>query len=258
MKINNLKEKIQNEIIKIDKSYEEINNKISKSYEKKHEVLIREENELKEKLQNEVTKVKEKLEIYLSELNEIIRNYEIISKGIKSLEKEEKNMIETISYISTINKNKKKMNMFFSELIKSLNISFDEEKNNIKFDEYYIIQKKEDERKQIEEEEEKFNSLFDKLNEEFDSKLKKKEIVQKIKEFDFDEDKIKEYIKKKIDDNNNIDYQGLNKEDVENLYNELNQEFYIALIMDKEEVISKIIELNRDRDKLNDWIIEKL
>ena len=85
-----------------------------------------------------MTKVKEKLENYLSELNEIIRNYEKINKGIKSLEKEEKNMIKTISYISTINKNKKEMNNFFAELIKSLNISFDEEKNNIKFDEYYI------------------------------------------------------------------------------------------------------------------------
>ena len=80
----------------------------------------------------------EKLENYLSELNEIIRNYEIINKGIKFLEKEKKNMNKTISYISTINKNIKEMNMFFTELIKSLNKSFDEEKNNIKFDEYYI------------------------------------------------------------------------------------------------------------------------
>ena len=47
-------------------------------------------------------------------------------------------MIKTISYISTINKNKKEMNNFFPELIKSLNINYDEEKNNIKFDEYYF------------------------------------------------------------------------------------------------------------------------
>ena len=50
----------------------------------------------------------------------------------------------------------------------------------------------EEERKQIEEEEKKkINELFDKLNQEFDSKLQKEEIVQKIKEFNFDKYKIK-------------------------------------------------------------------
>ena len=113
----------------------------------------------------------------------------------------------------------------------------------------------EEERKQIEEEEKKkINELFDKLNQEFEFDSKE-EIVQKIKEFNFNEDKIKEYIKK---NNNNIDYQGLNKEEVENLYNELDQEFNLSSIMDKEEVILKIIELRYDRDALNDWIFEKL
>ena len=119
--------------------------------------------------------------------------------------------------------------------------------------------KEEEERRQKEEaEQKKINSLFDKLNEEFDSKLQKEEIVQKIKEYDFDEEKIKEYIKKKIGDNNNIDYQGLNKDEVEKLYDELDQEFNLSSIMNKEEVIAKIIELKCDRDSLNDWIFEKL
>jgi len=119
--------------------------------------------------------------------------------------------------------------------------------------------KEEEERKQKELlEQKKIDELFNKLNEEFDSKLQKEEIVQKIKEYDFDEEKIKEYIKKKIGDNNNIDYQGLNKDEVENLYNELDQEFNLSSIMDKGEVIAKIIELKCDRDSLNDWIFEKL
>ena len=113
----------------------------------------------------------------------------------------------------------------------------------------------EEERKQIEEEEKKkINELFDKLNQEFEFDSKE-EIVQKIKEFNFNEDKIKEYIKK---NNNNIYYQGLNKEDVENLYNELDKDFNLSSIVDKEEVILKIIELRCDRDALNDWIFGKL
>ena len=120
--------------------------------------------------------------------------------------------------------------------------------------------KKEEERKQLEEKEKKkINELFDKLNQEFDSKLQKEEIVQKIKEFNFDKYKIKEYINnKKSYEIYNIDYQGLNKEEVENLYNELDQEFNLKSIIDKEEVILKIIELRCDRDAFNDWIFEKL
>ena len=121
-----------------------------------------------------------------------------------------------------------------------------------------LKKRQEEEKRKQEEEQKKIDSLFDKLNEEFNSKLQKEEIVQKIKEYDFDEEKIKEYIKKKIGDNNNIDYQGLNKDEVENLYNELDQEFNLSSIMNKEEVIAKIIELKCDRDSLNDWIFEKL
>ena len=56
----------------------------------------------------------------------------------------------------------------------------------------------------------------------------------------------------------NIDYKGLNKDDVENLYNEIESEFNISLIIDKKEVINKIIELKLDRDALSNWIFEKL
>jgi len=117
----------------------------------------------------------------------------------------------------------------------------------------------EEKRKQKEKEEQnKIEQLFNRLNEEFNSILQKEEIVQKIKEYNFDENQIKEYIKKKIEGNKNFDYQGLKKEDVENLYNELDGEFNLTSIMDKEEVIKKIIELKCDRDALNDWIFEKL
>jgi len=64
-------------------------------------------------LQNEVTKVKEKLENFLSESNNAIKKIEKINKGIKLIEKdeekdEEKNILKILTYVSNINKNKKK------------------------------------------------------------------------------------------------------------------------------------------------------
>ena len=135
----NLKEKIEKEIIEIDKLYDKVNTEVTKSFEIKHEKLTKEENDLKEKLQNEVTKIKEKLEYFLSESNQSIKTSENINKGIKVLEKEEeKNMIKILSYISKINKNQKQMKKLFQELMKNIKISFQEEKSDIIFEEYYF------------------------------------------------------------------------------------------------------------------------
>ena len=106
-KVTNLKNTIEKEILEIDNLYEKVYKETSKSYELKHEKLTKEENELKEKLQTEVTKIKEKLEENLALANNLIKNYEKINKGIKILEKEEKSMIKTLSYISKISKNEK-------------------------------------------------------------------------------------------------------------------------------------------------------
>ena len=137
-KINDLKNKIEKEILELDKTYDKVYKETTKSFELKHEKLTKEENDLKEKLQIEVTKIKEKLEEYLSISNELIKNIEKINKGIKILEKEEKNMIKTLSYISKINKNEKEMKKLSQELMKNIKISFIEEENNIKYEEYYF------------------------------------------------------------------------------------------------------------------------
>ena len=122
----------------IDKTYEKVDNETTKSYEKRREKLQKEENELKEKLKNEVAKIKKQLEIYLSKVNELIRTNEKIVKGIKSLEKEEKILIKTLSYVSKINKNQKEMRILFGEPIKNVKISFIEEESKIKYEEYYF------------------------------------------------------------------------------------------------------------------------
>ena len=92
---------------KIDILYDKVDNGVTKKFEQKHNILKTEENNLKNQLKNELKKVKEKLEIFLTECNSLIRINEKINKGIKSLEKEEKNILKTLSYISKINKNKK-------------------------------------------------------------------------------------------------------------------------------------------------------
>ena len=134
-----LKEKIEKEITEIDKLYDKINKEVIKSFEIKHEKLIKEENDLKERLQNEVTKVKEELEICLSESNRIIKINEKIIKGIKSLEKEEKNMIKTLSYVSKINKTEKEMKSLFQKLMRSLKITFNEKENINSFKIFWSI-----------------------------------------------------------------------------------------------------------------------
>ena len=134
----NLKNKIEKEINEINNNYNIIKNKINKKFKEEHEKLIIEENNLIEKLQNEVTKTKENLEKYLSESNEIIENYEKINKGIKLLEKEQKNIIKELTYITKINKSKNEYNYLFNELISNLKISFEEEKRKVKYEKYYF------------------------------------------------------------------------------------------------------------------------
>ena len=139
--MNNLKEKIENEIKEINLSYDKANEEATKFFELKHEKLIKEEKDMKDKLDTEVTKIKSKLEEYLSSIKELIRNYERIKKGINSLDKnEEENknikILKNLTYVSKINKNQKKMDYMTKLLMKNLKLHFIEE--NIKYEEYYF------------------------------------------------------------------------------------------------------------------------
>ena len=123
-KINNLKDKIEKEIIEINNIYDKVFSEVTKSYEIKHEKLIKEESDLKDKLQIEVTKIKEKLENYLSDSKNIITTNERINKGLNILEKGEKNMIKILSYVSKMSKFQKDSKVLLAELIPNLKISF--------------------------------------------------------------------------------------------------------------------------------------
>ena len=137
-KLNNLKKTIEYEMKAIDQTFEKVQMETTKSYELKKEKLKKEEEDLKEKLKNEVTKIKEKLEINFSKVNSLLKTYEKIVKGIQSFEKEEKIIIKNLSYVSRISKNQKEMRAVFQQLIKNLKISFVENENTIKYEEYYF------------------------------------------------------------------------------------------------------------------------
>ena len=134
-----LKEKLEKEIIEIDKLYLQIYTEIKKLFEIKHEKFLKKENELIEELQNEVTKIKEQLENNLVISNSIITDIEKINKGVKILEKEkEKNIFNILSYISKINTIKNGMNLLNQKLIKSLKIYFNKELIKVNYEEFYF------------------------------------------------------------------------------------------------------------------------
>ena len=137
-KINKLKEKTENEMIKLDNLFYKSSKDLAKSFEEKHLALTKQEDDIKEKLQNEVTKVKEKLEQNLSHYNHLIKSCEKIKKGMKTLEKQEKAMIKNLSYVSKINKNIKEMKDLLKEQVMNLKIEYIKEENNIKYTQYYF------------------------------------------------------------------------------------------------------------------------
>ena len=109
-----IKDKIENEIKKINELYEKMELETTESFKLKHDKLKEEEKVMKDKLDNEVTTIKSKLEEYLSLANSLIRNYEKINKGIQGLNKEGQNnninLLKNLTYISKLNKNQKEMN----------------------------------------------------------------------------------------------------------------------------------------------------
>ena len=137
-KIIKLKDKIEKEINNINSLYDKTLEDLEKSFEEKISNLKKTENDIKEKLQNQVTKFKEKLEIYLSEIISQIAINEKINKGIQKFDKEEKNIIKIMSYISKINKNKKNINLLLKKEIKSINFSYITEKSDINYKEIYV------------------------------------------------------------------------------------------------------------------------
>ena len=215
-KIILIKNKIEKEINDINIQYEKAINDLTKSFLKKHENLLKEENDIKEKLQIEVTKIKEILENFLSQANNQIKINEKIQEGIKKIKKEEKNIIQSLTYISKMNKNKKGMKALSNQLMKSLKFNYEE--NNIKYNDFY------------------FNGIPIPKNIEIkDIKYTSANIYWEIDNFNYlDNNKIKYRIEiRKENEEFNKLYEGNNKNYlINNLLENANYEFRICSVID--------------------------
>ena len=129
-------------MIKINETYDKVDKETTKSFEEKRELLNLEEESLKDKLKNEVTKIKGKFEENTGLINELLRTCGQIQKGIKNLQKEEKNMIKTLSYISKVNQNQRKIDNLMNSPMKNMNIAFNKDKCIIEYKEYFFNEKK--------------------------------------------------------------------------------------------------------------------
>ena len=87
--------------------------------------------------------------------------------------------------------------------------------------------------------------------EEKENEKKEKEKEKKEKEDYF---KREEDIKRIQEEIENVDYKGLDKIKVEEIFNDLYDEYNITSFFEKEEVINKIIEFKCDEQKINEWI----
>ena len=118
--------------------------------------------------------------------------------------------------------------------------------------------------KEIEIEKLKIENIYNELNAEFDigDKIDKNEVLNKIKEKNFDKESIKEWLKSKlnsgdgIDNDNNND--NIDKKRVDELVELFDSEYNILNILEEDEFRQKIVELNYDEKVIRDWIEEKL
>ena len=82
--------------------------------------------------------------------------------------------------------------------------------------------------------------------------------IERKEEEKEDNFKEEEDIKRMKEKNENIDYKGVDKIKVEEMFYDLDDQYNICSLIDKKEVINKIIEFNCDKQKINNWISENL
>ena len=113
---------------------------MKESFKNQHDNLNKIEKELKEDLIKNVSKTKEELENFINKSIEIIKYNEKIAKCIQYYEKNKEKsnpvIIKTLSYISEIEKNNQQVFYFINESMKNMNITFNENKNTLEYNNY--------------------------------------------------------------------------------------------------------------------------
>lgn len=133
-----LKNKIEKEISNVDNSYQKAMEDIRNGYIKKYNKLIEEENDLIENLRFKETEYKDMLENLLTECNNSIKSSEKISKGIKKVENEKKNVLQVLSYVSKANQTHKDMINLSQKNMESVNFIYKEDNSELKLEKYYF------------------------------------------------------------------------------------------------------------------------
>ena len=134
-----MKEKIEKEIKKIEDSQLKVFGEITSSFKKKHLELEKEEKDLTFELITKVTKIKNELENSLKESDKILSNCEkIIQAGINFEKTFNQNELKKLYYIIEMKKKEEETKNFIKKKIKNYSICFDNEYNEISFDEYYF------------------------------------------------------------------------------------------------------------------------
>ena len=143
-----------------------------------------------------------------------------------------------------------------------INITEDPEDKK-KREEAEKMKKEEEEKRRKEEEEKRRKEEEENKRKEEEEKRRKEEEENKRKEEEEKKRKEEEENKKKVagevaNDNLEINYQGLDKNKVDEMFNELETEYNISSIFDKEKIYKIICDYNCDREKMNKWIEDNL
>ena len=137
----NLKQIIEEEIVKINKSRDSTMQKLKNIYEERYKRLKEEELKLKSELDLKVTQIKDDLEKYLIESNDILLYFERTNKALKNYEKNNNNNdLKTLCYISEIQKVNCKAKELLEKPIKNIDIEYINEIFNygLKYKYYYF------------------------------------------------------------------------------------------------------------------------
>ena len=123
-KVKALKLKLEEEIDKLNNTYENNENELTIYFKKQHFSLEEQERKMRTELKFKVTEIKEELEEFLRKSKIILLNCEKTQKIVENYKvKNEHNKLKTLNYISEINKNKDISIKFLKNKMKIIKVS---------------------------------------------------------------------------------------------------------------------------------------
>ena len=136
-KAKDIKSNIKEEIKKLNASYDKLIEEINASFKEQHLILNEKENKIKSELGSKVNEVKKELEKFLIESNDILIICERTFNAINYYDKKNnKNVIQTLYYISEIHKTEQNTKNYFRKPISNLDISYNNLFNIITYNYY--------------------------------------------------------------------------------------------------------------------------